>query len=207
MAQFVFNAVKRYLPVILWILLAGPSEAGAQSFLQRPSMRLHHLQGSLMAGAARLAKNGDHGTGYSFVLKEQYHFTGVLYSSVGVGLTYVQGQHLYPPEKEPLHYHSSYLSLPIGGGFDMGDDRGRFYTGIDVLPAYFFDAYPDVPSQRRWALGFGLELGFTIKVGPADKRGFQLGMQGQWKWLPPYSMTDRRGLVYSFAGGGIVVRF
>lgn len=189
------------------MLLGLPSLAGGQAFLQAPALRQHHLQVSAMCGASRLSRSGDHGTGYSFALKEQYHATGVLYTSVGLGYTYVQGDHRYRQDAQDRHYHSSYLTLPIGGGWDMGDDRGRFFTGIEALPAYFFDAHPAVPSQRRWGVGFGLEMGFTIKVGPANKRGYHLGMQGNWQWQPAFSMTDKRGLVYSFAGAGIVFRF
>jgi len=181
--------------------------ACGQPFLQKPAMRLHHLQATALAGATRLSKSGNHGTGFSFALKEQYHFAGVLYSSAGLAYTYTQGEHSLPVGAEKRHFHSSYFSLPVGGGFAMGDDRGRFYTGIDLLPSYYMDALPNIPSQRRWGLGFGLELGFAIKVGPADKRGFDLGMEGQWQWLPPYSLTDNKGLVYSFAGGGLVLRF
>lgn len=190
-----------------FLLLACSLKLKAQSIWQRPALRLHHLQAAVNAGATRLSPSGDHGTGYAITIKEQYNFTGVLYRSAGINFTYVQGWHQYDKADRPGHYHGSYISLPLGGGFDMGDDRGRFYTGMDALPTYFFDAYKQVPSQRRWGLGFGLEMGFTIKVGPREKRGFQLGMQGVWQWQPPFSMTDRRGLFYSFAGCGLIIRF
>lgn len=170
-------------------------------------MRLHNVQASLNVGATRLSKEGDHGTGYAFTAKEQYHFMGVLYSSVGVNYTFLQGKYKEDRGQYLAHQHGGYVSVPLGLGFDMGDDRGRFFTGIDALPAYYLDAYPAVSSQRRWGMGFGLEMGFTIKVGPREKRGFKLGMQGVWQFQPPLSMTDKRGLAYSFAGCGLVIRF
>lgn len=210
----------RALPVILFttglMLLFATSKA--QTGISMDSVYLSANQGTLFVapkkhllvthfdgtvGAARVMKGDRSGLGFAAAVKGLYSFTGALYLNMGLGVSRLSSQ-TRPIANEPAGKNTlTAITLPVGIGFSIGDDRAQIVNSIDFLPVYNADM-PDVKRSRQFSYGFGIDLGFHIRI----KQRLHLGMMAKLQMFQPFDKNERQSFPrYGFAGGGLLLRY
>ncbi len=155
-------------------------------------------------GASRVThKDESPELGFSATVKGLYALTGAIYLNMGLGITRLNSRlhanEFFLSEK----YSSTIVTLPVGIGFAIGDDRAQIVNSIDFFPAYYVD-FPHTTRPRQFSYGVGVDMGFHIRI----RERMHLGMMGKLQLFQPFSKDDPRQIPqYGFVGGGILLRY
>ena len=152
-------------------------------------------------GASRVAKDDkDQELGFAATVKGLYMSTGAIYFNMGLGISRLSSK---KDADIPFKHIATNITLPIGIGFSIGDDRAQIFNSIDFLPVYYVDA-PYVDDMRQFAVGVGVDLGFYIRI----RQRLHLGMMAKFQMFQPYDKADNQTLMrYGFLGTGLLLRY
>jgi len=168
--------------------------------LPKRNMLITHLDATV--GASKVKKDDRSSElGVSVTAKGLYPLTGALYVNMGLGVTHLASR----PKSdlsEPKHTATA-VTLPFGIGFTIGDDRAQIVNGIDLFPVYYV-AHPAVQRARQFAWGFGVDLGFHIRI----KERLHLGMMAKLQMFQPFDKDEHQSFPrYGFIGTGLLLRY
>jgi hypothetical protein len=181
-------------------VVVHPSQKG---LFIAPKKNLLTTQIDAELGPSKVYLQDNSGLGFSFTAKGVYAFTGALYVNFGTGLTLQKSAARSDSALFPGEHRASFLNLPLGIGFTMGDDRAMIINGIDVFPVYYLD-HPSVTRARKFTWGAGMDLGFHIRI----RQRIHLGMMGKVQFLKSFDKDDEAVWPrFGFAGAGVVLRY
>jgi hypothetical protein len=158
----------------------------------------------LVIGASKVKKEDQNSElGFSGTVKGLYALTGALYVNMGVGVTRMNSRNKSDAMVMSEKHSATAITLPLGIGFSIGDDRAQIVNGIDFFPVYYVDV-PGVKRPRQFAYGVGVDLGFHIRI----RERLHLGMIGKLQMFEPFDRDEHQSFPrYGFVGGGVLLRY
>lgn len=167
---------------------------------------LFSTQLSLSMGAGKVLKTDKMQTSFNTGVKEMYLLTGAIYINAGLNTTFLNSIKKVS-DTSAIPHRATLLTLPVGIGFYMGDDRLYLLCGVDVLSGMYTNTANETPDPRQWVIGYMPEFGFSLKVGGKGRSGFGLGMVGRLMFMQSPMGGEGSAPYLSFAGVGVIVRF
>ncbi|HRO41625.1 MAG TPA: hypothetical protein PL009_02235 [Flavipsychrobacter sp.] len=155
-------------------------------------------------GASKVMKSdASSELGFSAAVKGLYNFTGALYVNMGVGISQLSSKPQTDQVNASGKHSATAVTLPFGVGFSIGDDRAQIVNGIDLFPVYYV-AHPNVKNARNFTWGFGVDLGFHLRI----RERLHLGMMAKLQMFQPFDKDEHQSFPrYGFIGTGLLLRY